>query len=583
MRTLLNILGFPTNPNFVITGCSICTPQHGCFFDFEQIEKNSTPEEWIQFQKEFGDLLEKKQKNLWAYNMQFEQMVTFRVFGKDIEINDASVYNVIQGYHYKKYSLKWTAQRVCGVSSWDDDFSYLNDILSEMYKDPDITIHNFTESTQFKSISKKYPGYVDEFKRLITEHWGNSYRNIPGDILGYYCNLDAGYTLMINEYLKGKYSEVCKGVYMDNARLGARLHSGGMYKDEGYRTKYYTECHRMMAYGMIYSATILSKLKIDHYKDSIDLNEMEDQLSDSVKLLLRRNEIFKGDLKSVARHIILNNLDPDSPTGMNDNQIIATYGMELYEAISAGLSEAGVTKVDESIKRKKKPFEKVIARLVPIFGFGVMDEAQIKSEYSSSKYEDLVNYYYFKNGYEGFLDIWSNQMTDIHHIPYSFNFNGKIYSIEEFHEYLNNNYYNCSSSVEYPKIYNFLTEKYKYPLAFLSTLNIHRKIYDGKFSKTPSEDFKDFMDNIKDQPKEVIDTLLELVGNPLDDRMTYLMNGLDGFLKINDFWKYYTKDPEKVKSYGEPYSESDFTDQFDFLAKFLVLQHLYKRLDSSLS
>ena len=116
----MNILGFPTNPNFVITGSSICTPQHGCFFDFEQIEKNSTPEEWIQFQKEFGNLIEMKQKNLWAYNMQFEQMVTFRVFGKDIEINDASVYNVIQGYHYKKYSLKWTAQRILGISSWDE-------------------------------------------------------------------------------------------------------------------------------------------------------------------------------------------------------------------------------------------------------------------------------------------------------------------------------------------------------------------------------------------------------------------------------------------------------------------------------
>lgn len=568
--------GFATMPNFVITGASLATCTNGAFFDFEAIERTSTKEEWIKFQQEFGDLLEKRQNDLWAYNLQFEQMVTFRVFGKDIEINDSSVYNVIQGHHYKKYSLKYTANRVLGTNSWDDDFDKLNDIIGAMYKDPDITQSNYQQSSYFAEIVKEYPDYKDEFIRLINTYWGRSYRNIPGDILGKYCNLDAFYTLAIHLILKDGYTNVCHQIYMDNARLGARLHSGGMYKNEEYRQKYYTECHRMMVYGMTYITTCLCKLKVDEFSEAMKvLQDSGYGISKSEEVLLKRDELYKGDMKNIARAILLNNLNEESPTGMDDQKIIDIYGSELYEAVSAGLSDAGVTYVDMSIKRKKKPFDAIINRLLAVFNMPDQDTA--KKHYSKPEYEKVVGYYFYKAGYDGFLDIWKNQMPDIDHIPYTFNFKGEIYSIEQFHDYLNNNYYNCTSPVEYPKIYNFFTEKYKYPLAFLSTLTIHRKIYDGTFKKSPSEDFKDFMDNIQNQPKEVIATLTELLSNPLDDRMTYLMNGLDGFLKINDFWKYYTKDAEKVRSYGLPYSEDDFNDQFDFLAKFGVLQHIYKR------
>lgn len=46
-------------------------------------------------------------------------------------------------------------------------------------------------------ICSLYPNYIQEFEILISEYFGCPFMNIPSDILGYYCNLDAFYTLQI--------------------------------------------------------------------------------------------------------------------------------------------------------------------------------------------------------------------------------------------------------------------------------------------------------------------------------------------------------------------------------------------------
>lgn len=119
--------GFSNVPDFKITGCAICTENYGAFFSFTDIKNNSTNGEYKRFKKLFADFTVKKQSRIWAYNLQFEQHVNLREFGIDVELCDASVYNIIEGYQTKKYSLKWTAQRVLnsrmksksGIRSWD--------------------------------------------------------------------------------------------------------------------------------------------------------------------------------------------------------------------------------------------------------------------------------------------------------------------------------------------------------------------------------------------------------------------------------------------------------------------------------
>lgn len=107
--------GFPMDIKFWITGCSLCDSNYGCFFSWIDIENSCNKEEFEDFKIRFSKILIKNQKRLWAYNLQFEQQVSFREFGVDIQICDASVYNILDAYHDKKYSLKWSAQRLLGV------------------------------------------------------------------------------------------------------------------------------------------------------------------------------------------------------------------------------------------------------------------------------------------------------------------------------------------------------------------------------------------------------------------------------------------------------------------------------------
>ena len=77
---------------------------------------------------------------------------------------------------------------------------------------------------------------------------------IPSDILGKYCNLDAFYTLMIHKKEENLYSEDARQTFLDNIRLGARLHSSGLYIDEPFRLRYENESLKLMAYSITYNA-----------------------------------------------------------------------------------------------------------------------------------------------------------------------------------------------------------------------------------------------------------------------------------------------------------------------------------------
>lgn len=120
--------GMADIPDFEITGCSICTVNYGAFFSFTDIRENSTPEEYRSFCSRFSKFIVNHQSRIWAYNLQFEQQVSFRYFGIIVELCDSAVYNIVEGYHSKRYSLKWTAQRVLnsrnkvhsGIKSWDE-------------------------------------------------------------------------------------------------------------------------------------------------------------------------------------------------------------------------------------------------------------------------------------------------------------------------------------------------------------------------------------------------------------------------------------------------------------------------------
>ena len=73
---------------------------------------------------------------------------------------------------------------------------------------------------------------------------------------------------------KDTYSEEAFQTFLDNSRLGARLHSSGLYIDEPYRLRYQKECHKMMAWGITYTATARCMIKMKkHSKLMADIKK----------------------------------------------------------------------------------------------------------------------------------------------------------------------------------------------------------------------------------------------------------------------------------------------------------------------
>ena len=93
-------------------------------------------------------------------------------------------------------------------------------------------------SPEWAEICRLYPPYISEFELLISEYFGKSFMNIPVDILGTYCNLDAFYTLRLHLENKHRFTVECRETYLDNMSLGARIHLSDMYKDESFRCLY---------------------------------------------------------------------------------------------------------------------------------------------------------------------------------------------------------------------------------------------------------------------------------------------------------------------------------------------------------
>ena len=219
---------------FEISGASICTQMYGGFISFTDIRHTASPEQYQDLCQRFARFIDKRQSHLVTYNMQYEQAVSHRMFGVDLyNLMDASVYNVIEGNHLKKYSLKWTAQKYLHATVWDTEFDRISDLIDSMlfevvgklkadkHKELKVTQQNFDQTPEWAELMSRYPEYEAEFRALILEYWGNPFMCVPSEILGKYCNLDAFYTLMIHEAINPKYSEDCVRTFMDNTRLGA--------------------------------------------------------------------------------------------------------------------------------------------------------------------------------------------------------------------------------------------------------------------------------------------------------------------------------------------------------------------------
>lgn len=608
--------GMPTDKSFEWSGLSICTQKFGGFISFTDIRHTSTEAEYYSLLEKLGKFLQKRMKHLWTYNMQYEFMVFHRMLGIDTyDLCDASVYNVLDGYHMKKYSLKWTAQRVLYATVWDTEFDWISDKIVQMLftvegklkKDKHrvlkVTQQTFEQTPEWAEICSRYPSYIDEFRSLMLEYFGNEFMPIPSDILGTYCNLDSFYTLMIHEARKGSYTEKARETFMDNIRLAARLHSCGMPKDEKFRQDYSIYCEEQSAFGITYAATARCWLKMEKHKaKAADISKY----SQIATKLLKESHFFNGNSTEIAKYLLTSNVDTMDAyeLGINEGQLLMKYGPDFatsfMKALREAMEEVGMiklykktgqkvlkSKIDSGIVGKKKIQQVLGDKLIPIIG---LDKIKI-----NDKHIELEKYLYYERIYNELRKISNNQLGDINNLPHEvFAFGKKFSNLLDYADFISTEYFKAKSPIEAEEILTDLGNTFKVQTTFLAAifnsteqLPENKKYYNSLGINTIEDAYTHFMTNwekvcngvdpLKTQyPLKVYELASQFYNDPSLEQMRDMWSSFDGWQAQAQFFPYVN---DQYLEYEKPFDPSDLDDFWFFHRKMTLAWIRYKKYE----
>lgn len=593
--------GMPLDKWYELSGVSICTVNFGGFISFTDLRHNSTAEQYQDVLNRLAKFVMKRMTHIWTYNLQYEYQASHRVLGIDAyELSDSSIVNILDGFHLKKYSLKWTGNRVLETTVWDADFDRISDLIDSMLfeitgklkKDqhkilkPNLTKENFKQTEEWKILCEMYPNYIDEFESLILEYWGNAFMCIPSEILGYYCNLDAFYTLMIYKAREKEYSKECFDVFLDNLRLGARLMSGGLYIDEPFRAKYENYTHEQMAWAITYCAMARCWVKMEkHKKRASSLRSF----GDTAKKLLEQGRFHGGNAIEIVKDILSSNIDTmdTTETGLNEGSILISFGTDFADKFVSIVKEAMCevkmkTKIDESIVRKKKILSIIAERIKPVLSLDTIT--------NQNKLTELEKYIYYKNAYDELHKIKSIQLLDINNMPKEIYGFGKRFTLLDYANYVSDNYFKCKSPVENDEIALDFTNLFKSQTSFLAALlestnqlKETTKFYSERgitdinvaFEEFMIE-WKDFYDTgvLKNYPEKIFNRAMVYFKTPTEDKAKEIWTDLNGFLAQTNFFPDYNL---QYKQYEEEFTPDDLNDCFYFMRKMCLNYLVYKK------
>lgn len=605
--------GMAIDKVFDWSGVSICTVQYGGFISFTDLKNNGiTDEEYAELKRRLGNFLAGRMDKLWTYNMQYEFQVSHRMLGVDLyNLRDASVFNILDGNHLKKYSLKWTANMILETEVWDSEFDWISDTIDSMlfetvgklkrdkHKELRVTPDNFKDTDEWKALCERYPDYISEFEALILQFWGNPFMCIPSKILGHYCNLDAFYTLMIYEARKNEYSQIAIDTFCDNIRLAARLHSCGIPKWEEYREDYGKYCREQMAWGITYCAEARCKIKMEkHAKLMANIKKY----NPTCQKLLELGKFYNGDALEIVKNILVENIDTMDvyETGVNEGALVMKFGpdfaSEFIDKLNETITEIKFKgKVDATVVRKKKLLSVMAEKITPILG---LDKLKL-----GNKHIELEKFIYYETAYRELMKVSKNQLNDIMNIPDKIYVFGRYYDLLEYSDMISENYFKCKSPIENDEIALEFAELYKYQVSYIAAmfestqqLDNTDKFYSTQGISKVEDGFNHFMAEWKDWCNQVQrqysypDKVFNLAllhwrniheGNLGEgDQVKEVITNFNGYTCQAQFFPTCNNEYEE---YGKVFDEKDLNEDFFFLRKFTLNYLLYKKYSKLLS
>lgn len=604
---------------FELSGASLCNNFYGGFISFTDLRRNSTKEQYEKVLDILRKVLKERMSNIWVFNQLYEFQVSHRVlkFVDLYDLCDAGIINVLDGNHLlKKYSLKWTAQNVIEATVWDTDFDRLEELLDSMYfstvgktkKDREkvlkVTPDTYKDTPEWNEICSRYPNYIQEFELLISEYWGCPFMNIPSEILGYYCNLDAFYTLQIYLARKDVYSKEAFQTFLDNSRLGARLHASGLYIDEPYRLKYQKECHRLMAWGITYTATARCRIKMDKHSKLMANVKKYNKAS---RVLLEKNSFFNGDSLEITKFLLTENIDSfDSyDTGIDEGKLLMTYGQEFAEnfmdIVRSSMEETKFKgKIDKGVSRKKKILGIISEKLSTL-----LELDKLKTAKKQAGLIELEKYLYYERAYNELCNISKTQLYDINNIPDEISGFGQVFNLLDYSTYISNNYFKCKSHIENDLIVSEMFELYKNETSFIAALsesiqqlpgenkdNFYKDLgittIEDAFSHFMREWEKYFNGNAESvYPNKVFDLAIMFWRGGIEVETAKDVHPVKDvwadFIGYSTQAQFFKEFNNQCVSYGAPFQEQDLSKNFFFMRKFTINYLLYKKYSKVLS
>ena len=613
--------GMPLDIEFELSGFSLSDLRYSGFTSLTDLRHNTTKENYQIVLDRLRDFLQRRQDHIWVYNMQYEFQVSHRMLNNVDLYNlcDASVFNILDGNHLKKFSLKWTGNMILQSTVWDTEFDRISDLIDSMlfevvgklkkdkHKVLKVTKENFKQTPEWKELCKRYPKYIDEFEQLILEYWGNPFMCIPSDILGYYCNLDSFYTLMIYEERKNTYSKEAINAFLDNTRLGCRLHSSGLYIDEDYRLQYQQECHRMMAWGITYCAMARCWIKMDqHKKKMANINKY----NPTCKKLLDLRMFYNGDANEISKNLLIKYVDlmetyPDS--GLNEGALLMDFGDQFAEDFINMVQKAKTeikfkAKMDANIGKKKKLISTVAGKLSTYLK---LDKIKL-----DEKHLELEKYIYYEQAYNELKRITVQVMPNVENIPARISAFGQDFdTLEDYANFVSGEYFKSKSPQENDTLLFEFWGLYKTQSAFIGALMESIQQLPGKDKhaffkdrgcKTIDDAYNYFMHDWQiyctnpsiyqgDFPTKIFDIALKCWKQGILFELAkdqYIVKDVFADFvgvttQIDFFNEYVNKD--QIQQYSLPFDPNDLSNDFFFMRKFTINYLLYKKYSKVLS
>lgn len=633
---------------FEISGLSFAVQETASFISFTDIRhelgiygvttENIKSGPYYELCMRIGRIVQKRQDHLLVFNMQYEYQVFHRCHGVDAyNLCDVSAINVIAGDHLnKKFSLKWTGQKYLEVPVWDADFDRLSDLIDQMlfeevgklkadkHKELKVTPQNYEQTPEWAEICTrlKYRVYIDEMKSLLNEYWGNAYMCIPSAILGFYCNLDAFYTLMIFKSQEKNYTEECWQTFFDNTRMGVRLHTGGLYINEPYRAAYDKYCGKQMAFGVTYCALARCWIKMGIHKDKAANPK---NYSPLVLLLMKDGHFFGGDPVEITKWLLssyIDNLDV-TDTGIDEGGIAMKFGpdfaLKVTEIARTRMKEIKFKgKIDDSIVRKKK--------LLGLIAEDISNYLGIPKLRLGPKHEELEKFLYYERNYKELYKISHGQLSDPDNIPDTIKAFRQKWTPIDYANYVSDEFFKCKSPAENDEIAYELTSQYRHQTAWLAAMFDSNqqlpetdKFYGSRGITDINQAYSEFMNewkiyfsNLQERedhrdrkilipgwhsqlyPDKVFNLALEGYQSlkktkdtaksaktgkaeyiySLGDRVKEMWTDFSGWTAQEQLFPW-VKD--QWAEYGKPFEPEDFNDDFFFMRKMALMYLMYKK------